>query len=148
MKTIAIILLCLPLTVFAREVIIDPYQLERHESKGAEDDRCDKVDTSKDFFADLACSEEVAEKYKKEYPGRGTDEYAKKVYSGLTEEEARVKIGELEALQLKARSRRVAKEDIQPGEVHSEAFLVEYMWIYESVLGIDPARIYYSPRAR
>ena len=141
MKTIAIILLCLPLTVFAREVIIDPYQLERHQNKEAETERCNAIDISENVFARRKCWRDVNTKYKVEFPNRGTNEYAKKVYFGLTKEQGKAKIDELQSLQQKARE-NIDHGDLQPGEITAGQLMAEKWWIYEHVLGLDPQRLY------
>ena len=139
MKTITMILFCLPLLAFAREVIIDPYQLERYQSKQADEAKCAEHDRS---MQRLACYGNLSDvKYEKEYPGRGSKEYSKKVYSVLTKEQGQVKIDALQALQEKARE-NVDYEDLQPGEITAGDFLREKWWIYEHVLGKDPERLY------
>jgi hypothetical protein len=92
-------------------------------------------------MARIKCKRELRKRILKESPSRGTNEYSKKVYSGLTEEEAKAKIDELQSLQQKARE-NVDHEDLQPGEITAGQLMTEKWWIYEHVLGLDPQRLY------
>lgn len=86
-----------------------------------------------------ACMDEFKDKARKLYPTRGTSEYAEKKYSGLSKDEAELKLIELQKNYQEAKGGLFYRPMRDPGVIPNGVLLEEGWWIQKHVFGIPEA---------
>lgn len=94
------------------------------------------IKKEKNAIKRMKCGEELKENYKKQGKLRGTDEYCKKHYGGLTFSELRKVWKDLKQQRRKA---RIDPFDSVPGEVTEGKLMVEEFWVESRLAGMQKA---------
>lgn len=120
-----------------RDHYIDPYRVERISKEESYYDVC-KNKEFKSFYERSDCTKSATEKYRSEYPDRGTEQYSAKVYANLSKADAKAKRSEL--LKLMDTVSYYPKEESKDTELTVDHIRKEIFYIERYVIKINPRK--------
>lgn len=118
-----------------REHRIDPYRVERKSKEDSYYATC-KNTKFKSFYDQVDCTKAAGEKYRSDFPDRGTEAYGEKFYSKLSKEEGKEKRSQL--LELLDWVSYYPKQENKETELTVDHLRNEIFYIERYVMKINP----------